>query len=146
MVTNPGLLLLLIVLLPSNTFAADSWKTVGRKSCVRCHATEDRTVTASGHDSDRSCEQCHGSGEQHLRRPERGNIFSYSRATAEEVKVRCQECHRNAVMNDHAKGDVSCNSCHSIHHYVNKKNLLKPGENPFDNSASLGGEQGSSHR
>jgi transcription initiation factor TFIIIB Brf1 subunit/transcription initiation factor TFIIB len=55
--------------------------------------------------------------------------------------MRCQECHRNAVMNDHAKGDVSCVSCHSVHHYVNKKHLLKPGENPFDNSASLQGKR-----
>lgn len=132
-----GLFLLLAVLLPLNVYSADLAKTTGRKSCVSCHVAEDRTVTGSAHDNDRSCEQCHGAGEQHLRKPERGTMFSFSRATADEVKARCAECHRNPVMDNHAKGDVSCISCHSMHHYVSKKHLLKPGDNPLDNSARL---------
>jgi ribosomal protein S27E len=137
MLRIPGLFLLVVFLVPMSAVSADLSKAAGRKSCVSCHAAEDRTIAASAHESDRSCEQCHGSGEQHLRKPERGTMFSFSRASAEEVKARCRECHRNQIMDNQAKGDVSCISCHSIHHYVSKKHLLKPGDNPLDNTAKL---------
>ena len=146
MVRIAALFLLFNVMSPIPLLSGDLSKATGRRSCVSCHGAEDRTVTATAHDSERSCEQCHGSGEQHLRKPERGTMFSFSRATAEEVRARCRECHRDPVMENHAKGDVSCVSCHSQHHYVNKKHLLKPADNPLDNSARLQWSGGLSHK
>lgn len=137
MVKISGLFFLLAALLSIQLPGAELAKVTGRKSCVSCHAPEDRTTTGSAHDNERSCEQCHGPGEQHLRKPERGTMFSFSRATAEEARARCRECHQNPAMDSHSKGDVACISCHSMHHYVNKKHLLKPGDNPLDNAAKL---------
>jgi hypothetical protein len=109
------------------TFAADPSKTAGRKTCLRCHQLENRTLAATGHDDDRSCEQCHGPGEAHLRLPQTpGTMFDFDRSDAAEVRSRCGQCHRNPAMERHAAGDVSCIACHSIHHYAQKKHLLKP--------------------
>lgn len=127
MITRPYLLLCLVVLfLPDSSYAAEIPKYVGRKACLRCHTPENRMVQETSHDSEKSCEQCHGSGEMHLKSSgDRNSMFSFIRATAAEVRARCVQCHRNAIMDRHSVGDVSCISCHSIHHYVHKKGLLK---------------------
>jgi hypothetical protein len=102
-------------------------KTLGKDACVRCHQYERKTMTGTPHDKKKSCEGCHGPGEQHLRSgTSAATMFSFRRATAEEVRARCGLCHRNPIMAKHAEGDVSCTSCHSVHHYIEKKYLLKP--------------------
>jgi hypothetical protein len=86
-------------------------------------------VAGTSHDDGMSCEGCHGTGEKHLKSGgDAGTMFSFRRATAEEVRARCGQCHQNAVMAKHAEGDISCIACHSAHHYVDKKHLLKPGD------------------
>ncbi len=100
---------------------------VGAGACSRCHAYERRTTTHTPHDDIKSCEGCHGAGEKHLKTGgDASTMFSYRRATAEEVRVRCGQCHQNPTMQKHAEGDVACTACHSSHHYVKKKYLLKP--------------------
>lgn len=108
-------------------FASSPNKVVGRQACIRCHQPEQRMLPGTTHDNDKACESCHGPGEQHLKsggNPE--SMFSFKRAGAEEVRGRCGQCHNNPVMAKHAAGDVSCANCHSIHHYVRRKYLLKP--------------------
>ena len=102
-------------------------KDVGKDACARCHAYERRTTAQTSHDDAKSCEGCHGAGEKHLRTGgDASTMFSYRRATAEEVRARCGQCHQNPAMQKHAQGDVSCTACHSSHHYVQRKYLLKP--------------------
>lgn len=104
-------------------------KTVGKDTCTRCHQYERKTTTGTPHDDSRSCEGCHGEGEKHLKSGgDSSTIFSYRRATAEEVRARCGQCHQNPSMEKHAQGDVACTACHSSHHYVQKKYLLKPSD------------------
>ncbi len=103
-----------------------SEKSVGRDVCAQCHSYERRTVGGTPHDDGKNCEGCHGPGEQHVKSGGgKDKVFSFSRATATEVRARCTECHRNAVMTEHAVGDVACTTCHSSHHYARKKYLLK---------------------
>jgi hypothetical protein len=120
---------LLSVLLLGGSFAlcADSGKTVGRKACARCHQPEDRSLSSTTHDNDQSCEDCHGSGDAHVKSVQtHGLMFNFDLGDAAEVRARCGQCHHNPVMEHHATGDVSCIACHSIHHYAQKKYLLKP--------------------
>jgi hypothetical protein len=104
-------------------------KSVGKEACTRCHQYERRTITGTPHDDAGSCEGCHGEGEKHLKSGgDSSTMFSYRRATSEEVRARCGRCHQNPSMEKHAQGDVSCVACHSSHHYVQKKYLLKPSD------------------
>ena len=106
---------------------AQQQKTVGKDACARCHAYERRIIAGTPHEDGKACEGCHGAGEKHLKSGgDASTVFSYRRATAEEVRARCEQCHQNAVMARHAEGDVACTACHSSHHYVQKKYLLKP--------------------
>jgi hypothetical protein len=105
---------------------AQSPKASASDACVRCHRPEQKTVTGTPHEKS-SCEGCHGAGEKHQKTGgETATMFSYRRATAEEVRAQCGQCHSSPVMAKHAQGDVACTACHSLHHYIQKKNLLKP--------------------
>lgn len=127
MKVRPYLILLSFLLAMFACSHAQLPKAVGKDACTKCHASERRTIGGTPHDDSKSCEGCHGAGEKHLRSSgEAGSIFSYRRATADEVRARCGQCHQNAVMAKHAEGDVACTSCHSAHHYVQRKYLLKP--------------------
>jgi hypothetical protein len=128
---RPYLLLVSIAILVFYSYSsAQLPKSVGREACARCHQYERRTITGTPHEDGKSCEGCHGAGEKHLTSGgDAGSMFSYNRGTAEEVRARCGQCHRNPVMSKHAEGDVACTACHSMHHYIQKKYLLKP-ENP----------------
>ncbi len=111
-------------------------KNVGKTTCFKCHSYEQRTVQGTPHDDDKSCEGCHGPGEQHLKSGgDPGKMFSYAKASPDEIRARCGECHRDPIMARHAEGDVSCTSCHSSHHYVRKKYLLKADDNVLNNPA-----------
>jgi hypothetical protein len=122
---------LLLVSILSSLFYSYSFaqlpKPVGREACARCHSYERRTTAGTPHEDGKSCEGCHGSGEKHVQSGgDAGTMLSFRRATAEEVRARCGQCHRNPVMAKHAEGDVACTACHSSHHYIQKKYLLKP--------------------
>ena len=109
---------------------------MGKETCWSCHASERKTVAGTPHESGRSCEGCHGPGEAHLKSPqERGSIFSFRSASADEVRAKCAQCHRNPVMAHQAEGDVTCLACHSSHHYLKKKYLLKANDDPLAHPA-----------
>ena len=111
-------------------------RNVAKQTCWSCHSAEQKTVAGTPHESGRSCEACHGPGEAHLKAPQdHGTIFSFRVASADQIRARCGECHANPVMQDHAQGDVSCLACHSSHHYLKKKYLLKAKDDPLDHPA-----------
>jgi len=127
-------ILLFSIYLPSQEISM----TLGKDACGACHASEQKTMVGTSHESGKSCEGCHGAGEQHVKSggdPE--TIFSYKRASAFEVRERCGRCHNNPSMRRHATGDVTCVTCHSAHHYVDKKHLLAPQHDPLDHPAGL---------
>jgi hypothetical protein len=67
-------------------------------ACLQCH------TAAKPHDSPTpamfngvSCERCHGSGDQHIKNPIRGNIVNPSRLASEERDSVCAQCHLTAA-------------------------------------------------
>jgi DmsE family decaheme c-type cytochrome len=57
-------------------------------------------------------------------------IFSFKGKTAKEASTRCLECHGQSdehgafLRSKHARNDVGCNSCHSVHKSVPMTRLL----------------------
>lgn len=118
--------------------AQESQKYVGKQACWSCHTKQQESVAGTPHDGGKSCEGCHGPGEQHVRSGDKRNtIFSYKQAPAYLVREQCRQCHNSPVMSRHAEGDVSCLACHSAHHYLKKKYLLRPQQDLLDHPAKL---------
>jgi hypothetical protein len=123
---RPFLILLVSILFIYPYAVTQLPKSTDSSACQRCHAMEFRTFIGTPHQEGKGCEGCHGPAEKHLRSTgDESLMFSYRRATAEEVRARCGQCHKDPIMSKHAEGDVACTSCHSAHHYVRKKYLLK---------------------
>jgi len=101
---------------------------VGSETCATCHEEVSKGFASNPHSklalehggTSSTCESCHGAGKAHV---ESGGdvtkIFVPSKATAKEVDTKCLTCHAAAHPNfersPHAKANVSCVSCHSVH-------------------------------
>ena len=67
-----------------------------------------------------TCENCHGAGKAHV---DGGGditkIFNPAKHSAKEVDEKCLGCHSGAhpdfERSPHAKANVGCISCHSVH-------------------------------
>ncbi|MGZ4814826.1 MAG: hypothetical protein ACXVZV_05435 [Terriglobales bacterium] len=132
------LILATILFVLSSLFAAaqQTPQYVGKESCGNCHAAQQKTVAGTPHETGKSCEGCHGPGEDHIRaNDKRKTIFSFKQAPAYLVRQQCGQCHSNPVMARHAEGDVSCVACHSAHHYLVKKHLLRPQQDTLEHPA-----------
>ncbi|MEE8583657.1 MAG: DmsE family decaheme c-type cytochrome [Acidobacteriota bacterium] len=90
---------------------------IGAEMCLVCHDTFTslkRTPHASV-----ECEACHGAGSLHV---ESGDLsLSFKNKSFGWVKDQCQACHRQAphlssfARSSHARGMVSCATCHQAH-------------------------------
>jgi hypothetical protein len=79
-------------------------------TCVSCHDKDDREKGHKGRFGAK-CETCH------TEKGFRDTIFDHGRDTAfaltgRHVKVKCGDCHREALYGDKAKLDTNCLSCH----------------------------------
>ena len=97
--------------------------------CANCHERQHDTIllTAHGAKNDAGgsmCQTCHGDATEHLKDPTKAKPqgpLTAKGATAKEKTDVCMMCHssnRHLVFWEsgrHAKNDVSCNNCHSIH-------------------------------
>ena len=115
---------------------------VGAKVCATCHEAEAKGFADNPHSklalehggAGVTCESCHGAGKAHVDGGgDISKIFDPTKATARQVDEMCLGCHAGAHPNflrsPHAKANVGCVSCHSVHAGSNdmqaKDNLLK---------------------
>ncbi len=119
---------------------ADASQYVGAETCKTCHEeiynAWEKTphwktaLNAKGGPSRQGCEGCHGPGAAHVAGGgDVSKIFNPAKHPAKEVDAMCLTCHAAAHPNfersPHAKAQVSCISCHSLHQSKEEDNLLK---------------------
>ena len=99
----------------------------GRKSSDRTsEGRMNRTPAAAD-----ECESCHGPGQAHMDNPDATeNEPSIAKMPAREANAVCLRCHEkgdqaNFVESMHARRNVACISCHSMHSWESTKALLK---------------------
>src|SRR5665213_449660 len=121
----------------TQTKAAASGDFVGSDTCVTCHEEVGKKFADNPHTkmvlmhggNGVTCENCHGAGKAHV---DGGGdvtkIFNPAKASAKDVDAKCLTCHAGAhpdfLRSPHAKANVSCISCHSVHASKEEK-LLK---------------------
>ena len=111
---------------------------VGSETCATCHEEVAKGFASNTHSklalmhnkTGATCESCHGAGKAHV---DGGGditkIFNPAKATAKQVDARCLTCHQgqhaNFERSAHGEANVSCISCHSVHHSATPEHLLK---------------------
>jgi len=107
--------------------AAASSDFVGSETCATCHDEVSKGFEGNPHnqmvqhgDKVVTCENCHGAGKAHV---EGGGD------TTKILNAKCETCHAashpNFDRSPHAKANVSCISCHSVHAKNGTEHLLK---------------------
>ncbi len=111
----------------------------GTEACLVCHEDMGKAFLKSRHgiiENDKgrgwkgqSCESCHGPGTKHGEAAEAKFILNHVNAPSREADASCLSCHKNQsthagrISGSHAKVQVSCVSCHSVHHSVKDSSL-----------------------
>lgn len=111
---------------------------VGSETCATCHEEVAKKFVANKHAklaeeharAGAGCESCHGPGKAHADGGgDTAKIFNPAKASTRDVDARCLSCHASAHPNfersPHAKANVGCTSCHSVHAGDAKARLLK---------------------
>lgn len=104
---------------------------VGSEICQACHEDIFKAFQSNPHQivekqpkrgwEGKACESCHGPGSKHAESASADDIFNPSKAPAAASEQSCLKCHLNQpthagrIQSSHAKGQVVCASCHSIH-------------------------------
>jgi DmsE family decaheme c-type cytochrome len=69
----------------------------------------------------KACESCHGPGSKHAETTDAADILNPAKAPPKISERDCLKCHQNQptqvgrVLGGHARNDVACTSCHSVH-------------------------------
>ncbi|HEV3330209.1 MAG TPA: DmsE family decaheme c-type cytochrome [Bryobacteraceae bacterium] len=128
-----GALLLLGVAAAQETAGASSLPagSAGSQACQVCHEDIFKAFQKNPHQlvetdkkrgwENRACESCHGPGGKHAESVSAADIRQPAKLPAAEADRICLTCHQNQpthagrINSSHAKNEVSCVSCHSIH-------------------------------
>ena len=104
---------------------------IGSEMCAACHEDISKAFSKNPHhavDTDKhrgfetkACESCHGPASKHMDSMNAADIRNPLKLPAAEADKICLRCHLNQpthvgrINGSHAKNQVSCVSCHSIH-------------------------------
>jgi DmsE family decaheme c-type cytochrome len=103
----------------------------GSEACQTCHEDIYKAFVKSPHhsvDTDKkrgwegkACESCHGPALKHTESASAQDIRNPVKLAAAETDKICLSCHRNQpthvgrLQSSHARNQVSCTACHSVH-------------------------------
>jgi len=104
---------------------------VGSDTCKACHEEIFNNLKKTPHFAietgarrgwaEKSCESCHGPGSKHAESASADDIKNPAKLKAGEVDRTCLTCHLNQntpvgrLATGHAKDQVGCTTCHSVH-------------------------------
>jgi DmsE family decaheme c-type cytochrome len=123
-----------IVLASSPTISAalaESPGYAGSETCKTCHEEIYNNLQKTPHFAietgarpawkQKSCESCHGPGAKHAESASADDIRNPAKLSPAEVDHTCLTCHLNQnthggrIASGHAKDQVGCSTCHSVH-------------------------------
>jgi len=106
-------------------------ETVGSQTCQMCHEDIFNAFQKNPHHAvetdkkrgweNKACESCHGPGSKHAESMNAADILNPAKLKPADADRRCLTCHLNQpthvgrIDSSHAKNQVSCVQCHSIH-------------------------------
>lgn len=138
LLVSPGTRAQKAVAKTASTQAASADKYAGAETCATCHDDEAKNFGTNPHaklalmhdGKGVTCESCHGPGKAHSEDGDAAKIFNPAKATVKKTDAMCLTCHAGAhpdfQRSPHAKANVGCLSCHSVHASVNVAGTAKP--------------------
>ncbi len=104
---------------------------VGSETCQACHEDIYNAFQKNPHKivdeqkrrgwEAKACESCHGPGGKHAESADKADIVNPGHLAPADADRDCLKCHLNQtthigrIQSSHAKNEVSCTACHSIH-------------------------------
>lgn len=107
-------------------------KYVGVEVCQGCHEDAYKTFAASKHlrtlkrpkISEQGCEGCHGPGADHAEAGDPDKILRFPTASPAAIRQACTVCHQANLGAAHEKARLTCLTCHSAHHSMERESIL----------------------
>lgn len=116
---------------------------LGSEICQGCHEEIFRGLAKTPHGKvetsaklgwkEKACESCHGPGSVHAETASPSDIRNPLTVHAREANAICLTCHQNqptrvgAIRGGHARNQVACSNCHSVHAAKPKEPLKECG-------------------
>ena len=111
----------------------------GSDTCIVCHEGYDTQLKATKHGlakdsrtpmAGQGCETCHGPGQAHTEDPVKVKPRQFNKLAAKEVTAVCATCHNKGPHalwkgSQHEARNVSCTTCHTVHHTTSMTAQLK---------------------
>jgi len=112
---------------------------IGAEACATCHTGYDTSLLGTKHGQSKNprspaaamgCETCHGPGEAHSQDPVKVKPRQFNKLSAKQVTETCATCHDRGTHalwkgSQHEARNVSCVTCHSVHHPQSPTGQLK---------------------